>query len=310
MPEPNDQGLQPDGISPEPSKDIEGNNPAPSQDDTGQVADQVTDQIPDQDDRGVPAENVLGEMRRKIDKVMGEFEEFKLNQSYQQSQNIQQQQPYQPPQQTYQQPQQQPQRIVPRTPDEIADIVDREMQEKYGEAFQNGTANYFEMQRFQNKRTAELTSAMMSTSNSLQAERQNSFGRVVNLYPDLNNVNSNLARGVFNEINRRANVMGVNPQSYLERDPYAFESITPFVASQMGIGAKVQNGVKVQARPNNMPPSNFPGQETPKPKEIKPTQADVNLEKRFGVKAKTLATMREKSPGSSVFVDESNILIS
>ncbi|MFX0022190.1 MAG: hypothetical protein ACFE9S_07675 [Candidatus Hermodarchaeota archaeon] len=297
------QGSQLDGNPPEPSQDTEGNTPVPSQDNTGQLTDQQLEQmLPDQDDRGVPKENVLSEVLRKVNKLSERFDNLEATKIQQQYQQPIQQQPYQPPQQS--------QSITPRTADEIAEIVDKEAREKYGDAFAQGTVDYWELQKFQNRRTVELTRQMMSNVNSVQSERIRSEARIKEFYPDLQ-PNTALSHGVLNELNRRAYMMGISPQSLYERDPYILESITPLVARQMGINSKIQNSnIKIQPKSDNLPPNNFPGRETPKPENIKPTQNDINVGKRFGVKPETLANIRQKSPGSSEFIDESGMLYS
>lgn len=299
------QGLTQDGTPPEPSKPEEGKIPVPSQEDIDQVTNQELEKmLPDQDERGVPKENVLGELRRKMDEMMKDLSNIK-SQAYQPQQQYQQPIPQQP----YQQPQPS-QQVIPKTPEEIAEIVDKESREKFGEAFNNGTANYWEIRKFENKRFAELNRAMMSTVNSIQAERSNSISRIMNIYPDLGNPQSQLSQGVLNELNRRAFVRGVTPQSLYEQDPYVLESIAPMVASQYGIGAKTQ-GPKIQPRSNNsLPPQDFQGKQTIAKEDNKPTQADINFGKRFNVKPKTLADIRKNSPNPKEFIDESNILLS
>lgn len=319
----NDQGLQNGGAPPEPSQIPEGDNPVPSQENTGQLTDQELEQkLPDQDDRGVPTENVLGEMRRKMDKVMEELTSLKSMQhnSYQQPQQFQQvQQPYQQPNMQEQQAPQRQEQVAPRNADEVADIIDRECRDKYGAAFNAGTADYWEIEKFRDKRRTELSQAMVNAriksveaTNVIKTEREKSFGRISGLYPDLINIQSNLAQAVLREAGRRAYTMGMSPQAYLEKDPYAIESITPMVASQLGIGAKAQSQPKIIPRQPNLPPSNFPGKQTQVQNDVKPTQADIDFGKRFKVDPKALAKVRNtsKNPEDNSFIDESGILYS
>ncbi len=308
------QGLQNDGDPLEPSQNLEGNDPDPSQDDTGQLTDQqLQDVLPDQDDRGVSAENVLGEMRRKMDKLIEEISTLKSNQPQPQ----QFQQPYQQPdyQQQSQQDQRQSEQAIPRSPEEIAKIVDQEVRAKYGEAIRSGTLNDpFEMLTFQNKRTLELNALMSSNLNSVQSERFSSETRIKNVYPDLGNPQSQLAQGVLSELNRRAHTMRMTPQQLYEQDPYVFESIAPMVASRLGINAKAQRQPKIVPKQSNLPPSNFGGKQTVVQNGAKPTENDIEFSKRFGIKPESLVKVREASKNSGTddnsFIDSSGRLYS
>lgn len=313
MDEGQNQGLQVDGNSPEPSQNLEGNVPVPSQEDTGQLTDQeLQDMLPEQDDRGVPAKNVLSEALRKIDKLTETVNNLQSAQ-YQQPQPFQQ--PYQQPNYQQQVPKQQEQ-IIPNSADEVADIIDRECRDKFGAAFTAGTADYWEIERFRDKRRTELSQAMLDmriksveTNNVLKTERERSFARIVGLYPDLNSIQSPLTQTVFNEVNRRASLMGVSPQTYLERDPYVIESIAPLAAAQLGINAKAQGQPRIVPRQPNLPPNNFPGRQTKAKEGIKPTQDEVDFGKRFGIKPESLAKAKQKSSDEG-FVDESGLLYS
>jgi hypothetical protein len=301
----NDQGLQNDGGSPEPSQNLEGNNPDPSQDNADQGGSQdLEGGLPAQDNRGVPAQNVLSEMLRKMDKLTEEINTMKMSQ-----QRPQQFREYHEPVQQ-RQPQQQQQQIIPRSPEEIAEIVEKESREKFGQDFSEGKADYWEISRFQNKRLAELNSIMMQNINSVQSERINSEARIKGVYADLNNHQSPLSQGVFNEISRRAYMSGMSPENYYKQNPYVLESVAPLVANNLGITPKVSGLPKIQQKQNNnLPPSNFEGRNSVHKGQIKPTQEDVLLGKRFGVKAETLAKVRETGDPTE-FIDESNILLS
>lgn len=313
--DPNDQGSQTDGNSPEPSQTQEGDNPVPSQEDAGQVTDQELEQmLPDQDDRGVPKENVLSEVRKKMDKVMEELNALKTLQSsfYQQPQPLQQgQQPYQQPNL---QNQQQSQQIIPKDGREIAEIVRRESEEKFGVNLEN--ANYYELRAFENQRFAELNQAMtnesiksMQTNNTIQGERNKSENRIKDLYPDLNNLQSPLARSVVNEIQRRAYARDIDPRKLYSQDPYLIESVAPSVALQMGIAAKAQTQTKIKPRQPGLPPNNFEGRQIKPQEKIRPTQEDIIFGKKFGVKPESLAEVREK-PDPTMFIDETDMLLS
>jgi hypothetical protein len=319
MQEPNDQGLPNDGTSPEPSQNLEGNDPVPSQENTGQLTDQDMQQmLPDQDDRGVPAENVLSEMRRKMDKMMDEVSSLKLSQQHNPYQQPQQfQQPYQQPN-MQQQPQ--PQQIIPRDAEEIADIVDRECREKFGNAMATGTIeDYYREQRFRDKRRTELSESMMDekfksfrTNNYVQSERNSSENRIKGLYPDLNDLQSPLMMGVVNEVRRRADVYGVDPTSLYEKDPYLLESIAPVIANQIGIVAKAQNAPRIRQQQSSLPPKNFEGRQTPVQAKEKPSNEDVLFAQRFGIKPESLVKARNGADVNdpTMFIDKSGKLYS
>lgn len=308
MSEMQNQGLQTDGNSPEPSQKPEGNNPDPSQEKTDQLTDQELEQmLPDQDGRGVPKENVLSEVLRKINKLTDDITSLKsASQSYRQSQSYSQQ-PYQQPVQQQSQSQIQ---IIPRNPAEIAEIVDKEAREKYGEAFIQGQVDYWELQKFQNKRVAELSNLMMRNVNNIQTERFNSLSRIKGLYPDLNNINTPLTQAVFNEINRRAISMGLTAQEYVEKDPYVFESVTPSVASQLGIGVKVQTQPKLKPKQSNLPPNSFEGRQTIPKEEIKPSEEDIAFGQGFGIKPETLTNIKKNNPDPRKFIANIDNLLS
>lgn len=306
----NDQGLPQDGIPPEPSQqNLEGNDPAPSQEEPGQITDQELEgMLPDQDSRGVPKENVLSEVLRKVNKLTEDLDGLRSAQS--QPQNYQQ--PYQQPniQQQMPQPQPQPKAEIPRTPQEAAQIIDREVRDKFGSRMGEPNFDPLEMLNYQNQRTLELNSMMTRNLNSIQMERNSSESRVKSLYPDLNNLQSQLAQGVLAELNRRAYLGGLRPEELYNKDPYVLESIAPVIASQLGIGAKAQGQPKIAPKQPNLPPSGFGGRQTVPKEDIKVTEADVAFERGFGVKAKTLAEIRKNSPDPREFVSDVKNLLS
>lgn len=311
------QGLQQDGDSPEPSQDIEGDHPVPSQEGTDQLQGQeLNDPIPGQDSRGVSAENVLSEVLRKINNLNEKFNtlESRQTQSYQQ--------PYQNPhfQNQQVQPQMQPKISIPKTSEEAARIIDVEVREKYGKAMLEPGFDPLEMLTYREKRTFELNEMMANerfksfqASNSIQAERYNSENRIKNLYPDLIDPQSKLAQATLNELNRRAYSMGMSGQELYNKDPYILESIAPMAANQLGIAVKAKNPPKIVPMKNSLPPSGFEGKHTPSNKEGKPTEEDILFAQRFNIKPESLAKAR-KDNGSeddpTMFVDKSGKLYS
>lgn len=304
----NDQGLQNDGGSPAPSdtQGQEGNlNPDPSQDNTDQGAIQdLQNQLPAQDDRGVPAQNVLSEVLRKMNDMSEEIKNLR-SQQYQQPKQFQE---YHEPNLQQRQPQQQ---VIPRNAEEAARIIDAEVREKFAEKAGQPGFDAFEMLNYQNKRMMELNNLMSRNYSSMQIERSNSETRVRGFYPDLNNPQSQLSQNVVNEINRRAYMNNMSVKDYYQNNPYIFENITPMVAANMGIIPKVTNQVKIQPKPNNnLPPANLSGrQPAQRPNIEKPTQDDIAFGQRFGIKPDSLVKSRGQSDPTN-FIDESNILLS
>jgi len=302
-----DQGLtNNDGKSLEPS-DLEGDiGQDPSMTDTDLEDAKVTEpQIPDQDDRGVPAQNVLSEMLRKVDKLTEELGVLRTGQNTMQGFQQQATIPVQA------QPQQQVPQKVPRTPSDVANMVEKETREKFGEALQAGNADFWEVNRFQHERFAELNAVMTQNLSRISSERIISENRIQGLYDDLKNPQSQLSQATFREIQRRAYIRGMDPQDYYAQDPNVVESVAPIVAQQLGITPKFNNKVKIKPlSKGSLPPQNFDGRATVNDDKIVPTAEEIAFSKRFGVKAETYANMKKVSPGATEFTDDGESLLS
>jgi len=294
------QGSQPDGGTPDPSQQPQDGEPtpAPSQEPGGQEPQpqQAADALPAQDDRGVPAQNVLAEMRRKLDQTMEAVRQMSENFTrYQQPQAG----GYQPP--IPQQVQAQPQQRMPVTFDEAAEILTKEVQEKISSG---EITDQMQLETFRNRRFFELNQQVQNAVLATQNERAVSEQRIKAAYPDLSDMQSPLSRAVINEIVRRSSLPG--QKDLYKNNPYCLEGIVPYVASSLGIQPKF-NGRRVQpTTPTNLP-QNIGGRASsiPPADTYVPTEVELALSPKYGNDPVAMAKFNREHPDPlSITVDD------
>lgn len=285
-----DQGLQQDGGTPDPSKQGGDITPEPSQDAAPakepEPKPQADDAIPDVDDRGVPSHNVLSEMRKKIDQLIENQRQMSEEFTRYRTPQAGGYQPTSVPQQT----QPQPQVKMPTTVEEAAEILTKEVNEKItsGEI-----TEVTQLETFRNRRMFELNQQVQTAMTMRQTERNISNSRILEIYPELRDPQSNLSRTVLNEIQRRSSINGYN---IYEKDPYCLENITPFIASRLGIQPRL-NGRLHQKQPTSLP-QNIGGRGTVKPPSevIAPTEVEKVMSPKYGNDPVEMAKFNREHP--------------
>jgi hypothetical protein len=290
-----DQGLQPDGGSPDPSQQGGEPSPDPSQDKAGEKPEpqQTNDVLPPEDDRGVPATNVLSEMRKKIDQTMEAVRQMSEQFTRYNTPQAGGYQPQSVPQtQTQVQPQQKAK--TPTNYEEAAEMLTKEISDKIASG---DITEQLQLEAFRNKRFFELNQQVQSFTQNVQNERFTSENRIKDAYPDLNDFQSDLSRAVVNEIMRRNNRTG---QDIYKSDPYCLEAVVPYIASQLGIQPKL-NGRRIQSKtPSNLPPSlGGRGSNIPQPERFVPTDIEKIMSPRYGNDPVEMAKFNKEHPDST-----------
>lgn len=244
--------------------------------------------IPEVDDRGVPAQNVLGEMRKKYSKVYEENQALRARlddiERRMQSPAVDQQSTP----------------AIQKSEAEMIQQIQTEVDQAIAEGkitTQGQAFGYYEQRRRELMPQPDITQAIQKQVQTMST-RGASEQRAIGEFPDLKDRNSSLSQAVLREIQARG-------KDYIEKNPYYLEEITPRIAMQMGIRPKSWNGSN-QVRHKLQPGLADAGLRTPtKHQEIAtPSDADKHLAQFFKTDPNEIAKMRKKQANQEVYFFE------
>jgi len=226
-----------------------------------------------------PLQNQYAELKRKLDKTIQQNEWLMS-----QLQNNQTQQVAATPQ---------PKTSFQPTQADFGEIIVKELQQKVASGEIDGN-NYYDVIRFQARRTQELVAESTMKQTKVQTERQVSESRAIkkakDLGYDITNRQDPMGALAWQEVGRRASTLGMTAQEYYNVFPYAFEDAINAVSGTLPTKQQQQ----LQMKQATLPISDInTARRKPVEKEPEPTELDNALSRRYGSDFKTVSRIQK-----------------
>jgi len=237
--------------------------------------------IPEVDERGVPAKNVLAEIRRKVDAGVEENRKLREELALLRTQREA------PPSAVAQQP------VTPRDESEVLQQIEKEVDEAIAQgkiASGGQLIAYVEHRKRQLMPQPDINQVVQQHIQVL-TKRGASESRAIAKFPDLQ-ISSPLSQAVLNEVQSRERE---NPK-FRDKNPHYLEEITYRIADQMGIKPKSENGNSATVRERMSAPAVEPGSRAGVRREevVTPTEADKHLAPYFKSDPAEIAKARKQ----------------